>query len=144
MPELIDRGFDRIVADMKALRGVKAGLLESAPAYPDGTSVVDVGVYNEFGTSRIPARPFMRVAMDQGGKELEAFVSHMVDLLIDGRTDPKGVDDSVGNAAADTIRKTIAGFNKPPNAPSTVKVKGRDDPLVDTGHMRDSVDYERL
>lgn len=144
MAELIDKGFDRIIKDIEGLRGVKAGLLENAGAYPDGTSVVDVDVWNEFGTSRVPARPFMRVAVDQGGKELDAFVDHMFGLLVDGRTSAEGMDNSVGNAMADTIKKTIAGFDTPPNAPSTVKMKGRNDPLVDTGHMRDSIDYKRL
>lgn len=145
MPVVVkDLGLNRITQDMKELRGVKVGLLEGAAPYPDGTNVVDVGIYNEYGTSRIPSRPFMRVAADQAEREMHAYTEHMVGLLIDGRTNAKGVDDSVGNAMKDVIQKTITGFNKPPNAPSTVKAKGRNDPLVDTGHMRDSINYERL
>lgn len=35
------------------------------------------------------------------------------------------------------FKRTISAFSDPPNAPSTIKSKGRNDPLVDTGEMLD-------
>lgn len=143
MPKLKDKGFDRIVKQMGELRGVEFGLFSNSGTYPDGTPVVDVGIYNEFGTSRIPARPFMRVAADQGKKSMQQVVDHTIGLMIDGRVTPKAVDDTVGKQWANVVKSTIKHFDTPPNAPSTVAAKGKNDPLVDTGQMMDAIDYRR-
>lgn len=37
------------------------------------------------------------------------------------------------------FKRIIAGWKRPRNRPSTIARKGRNDPLVDTGSMRDSV-----
>jgi len=137
-------GLEKITQDLKRLRGVKVGLLESSGNYPDGTSIVDVGIYNEYGTSRSPARPFMAVTADQAGSEMQAYVSHTIGLMMDGRITPTTVDNNIGRVWADNTKKVIDGFDVPPNAPSTVLKKGKNDPLIDTGRMRNAINWERL
>jgi hypothetical protein len=57
---------DKLVAALRAISEkvskpatLRAGFLENA-TYPDGTPVATVAAANEFGTRRIPARPFFR------------------------------------------------------------------------------------
>ncbi len=40
------------------------------------------------------------------------------------------------------LQQAIIDFKDPPNAPSTIRAKGFDDPLIHTSHMLNSADYE--
>ena len=39
------------------------------------------------------------------------------------------------------MKSVIDEWTTPPNSAATIQRKGKDDPLVDTGKMRDSVEY---
>ena len=56
--KLIDHGFDSIVKQALKLdgKGVKVGIRRGKGSH-DGTDMLDIAVYNHFGTSTIPARP---------------------------------------------------------------------------------------
>ncbi len=75
MPVVLDKdmGYKRIFNDINQLdnRSVKIGLMGGEEV--SGVSVVDYAVYNEFGTSRIPARPFMSTTADQNRDETFKF-----------------------------------------------------------------------
>ncbi len=45
----------------------------------------------------------------------------------------------VGEKMKDQMVQTIVDFSTPANAPTTIKKKGFDDPLIETGHMMRSV-----
>ena len=48
----------------------------------------------------------------------------------------------VGEQMKDDIKKVIGDKSKlAPNAPSTIKRKGHDKPLIDTGLMKSKVDF---
>ena len=47
-----------------------------------------------------------------------------------------------GEAIAGQLRQSIVDTNSPALAESTIRRKGFSKPLVDTGHMLQSVDYE--
>jgi hypothetical protein len=47
----------------------------------------------------------------------------------------------MGTVIKDQIVQSIVSTNSPPNAPSTVRRKGFDKPLIDTGVMQRSVDF---
>ena len=119
--------------------GVKVGFFSTA-RYEDGTPVAAVAAWNEFGTETIPERPFFRNALAesersvgrilQGGLDTKKMV---VDEQLAGR---------VGAHVQGKIRDSITALKEPPNAPSTVRAKGSSDPLMDTGTLRNSVDWE--
>ncbi|KPA87292.1 hypothetical protein PF66_06202 [Pseudomonas asplenii] len=48
----------------------------------------------------------------------------------------------MGERIKGQLQKSIIDLKDPPNRPSTLKQKAGTNPLVDTGHMLDSVDYE--
>jgi hypothetical protein len=47
-----------------------------------------------------------------------------------------------GEAVAGQLRQSIVDTNDPPLAESTIKRKGFDKPLIETGHLFNSVDFE--
>ena len=87
----------------------------------------------------IPARPFMRpaIADNSGG-----WGADLASLLQASGYDAGKALAQMGEVIAGQIRASIIAVTEPPLAPSTVARKGSDKPLVETGHMLNSVDYE--
>ena len=108
--------------------------------YDDGTPVAAVAAWNEFGTETIPERPFFRRAIAKMEEEgLAKVLGKGIDrerLVIDRR-----VADKIGAYAAEQVQQSITDLKEPPNAPETIRRKGSDDPLIDTGRMRRSVTW---
>lgn len=146
MPTVIDKdtGWRRINIDIKELRGrsVKVGLMGNDQV--DGVSVVDYATFNEFGTSRIPPRPFMATTADEGRETITKFTEHLVGRMIDGKVDPETVLRNLGEKYSSMVKMTIRNASSwaVPNAPSTIARKGSSSPLIDTGRMVGAVTYE--
>ena len=133
-------GVGKIVAALQGLDGLegKVGWFESAH-YPDGTPVAYVATIHEFGTGRIPARPFMRPAVADHGREWIDLLGQGAKAAISGGPSPAEVLEAVTLAAAGNVAEKIQAVTSPPLSPVTIKRKGHDKPLVDTGQMVQSV-----
>ena len=141
--------YKKFLAKMAEIAGgVKAGILEGATNRVTGEPIAPYAVYNEFGTSRIPARPFMRtVAKSEPKKWVGTMVGH-----IRGRaTDPAIWKQALGKAGEQMVKdiqNSIQNGSWTPNAPATVRAKARkgkgepDHPLMDTGEMFAAVKFE--
>lgn len=112
----------------------------------DGDSVVDsevdlldVAMFNELGTSQSPSRPFMRDSIDDNQEEIVAFCKAQFGRLCSGAATAQNVMQQLAVFEKGLIQAKIKDGDFAPNAPSTVKKKGSDKPLIDTGHMRQSV-----
>lgn len=104
--------------------------------YPNGLSVAKNAKYQEFGTYNIPPRPFFRNAIKQNQKK-------WVKLYKQGiKQRDSFIVEKVGVIAASDIKSSITKTLMPPNAPATIKKKGSNHPLIDTGFMRQAVDYK--
>ena len=105
--------------------------------YPDGTFVASVANWNEFGTSRIPERPFFRNANKNLSHEVKAIAKKY-------RFINNGLLHAVGELAVANIYKSILGFGVTyaPNSPYTVSLKKSSKPLVDTGRLLNSATYK--
>jgi hypothetical protein len=120
-------------------RGVlRVGFLEKSK-YPDGTPIAQVAFWNEFGTIRSPSRPFFRTTVKQKSPE---WGDRLAKVLPAVGFDGQKALAILGQSARDDIESAIAQWASPPNAPSTIKRKGFDKPLVDKGLMQRAVDYE--
>ena len=116
---------------------LEIGFFESA-RYENGTQVAQVAFFNEFGTLRIPARPFFRNAITKNTKK---WYSTLGGAIKAGR-DPNNALSIVGEQARGDIIKSITELNTPPNAQSTINAKGSTNPLIDSGLLRRSVTYK--
>lgn len=140
-----DLGWNRIVKNLQRLDGteISAGILQSAGSYSKGQSLVDVAIWNEYGTQKIPSRPFIRIASDQNRRKWERLSADCINEILDGsRTRPGYIGKRIGKAMKADIQAVMGDKSKlAPNAPSTIKKKGHDKPLIDTGKLQSSVDY---
>jgi hypothetical protein len=149
---------------------VRVGFLENAK-YADGTPVAMVAAIQEYGAprARIPPRPFFRnMIADKKGEWPKAFAN----LLKANDYDARLTLEQGGAAIAGQLRQSIIDLLAPPLSPVTLMlrkmfgnhpeaIRGRDvaearrrvaagestagvstKPLVWTGHLLASVDYE--
>ena len=106
----------------------------------DGTSLAEIAAYNELGTSTIPARPFMKQSFENHEDELRAACERVNAALASSKSVEQALD-ALGVAIKGLVQTEIVDGGFTENAPSTIKKKGSDKPLIDTGTMRQSVNY---
>ena len=145
MAGVIDRdvGFNRIVRDLQKLDGMEvvAGMLKDSGKASNGASYVDIATWNEYGTRRIPSRPFIRISADTNRQAWAKMAQQCVNDVIDGNS-PTEAARVIGHRMVEDIRKVFGDTSKlKANAPSTIKKKGRNEPLVDSGEMRRRVNF---
>ena len=145
MAGVIDRdlGYNRIMRDLQKLYGMEvvAGMLKDSGKAENGASYVDIATWNEYGTSRIPSRPFIRISADTNKAAWAKLAQQCVNDVIDGDS-PRDAAQVVGHRMVEDIRKVFGDTSKlKANAPSTIAKKGRNEPLVDSGEMRRRVNF---
>lgn len=123
------------LAELEVVVGYQEG-----QAYDDGASLSEVAAYNEFGSSDTPARPFMKQSFEKRERELQAACNQVNISLSNGDTAQHALN-VLGVVAKGMVQEEIGSGDFAPNAPSTVRQKKSDQPLIDTGHMRQSVNY---
>jgi hypothetical protein len=145
------RGGEKLKAHLLALqssmltaRGMRVGFLEGStyPATPgQGTlHVAQVAFWNEFGTSRAPARPFFRgmIRREEGGWGGQ-FADFLRRARFDAATALKALGITIKEELTDSIRTWPAD-----NAPATVALKGFNKGLIASGVMQSATDFEVL
>lgn len=117
---------------------LRAGFLETAK-YPDGTPVAQVAFWNDAGSEVSPPRAFFRQTIAERGK---SWGETLGDSLKATGMDANKAMALTGEVIKDDVVSAIVAFSDPPNAPSTIAKKGFNKPLIDTGVMQRSVDYD--
>ena len=109
--------------------------------YDGNLSVAQVARYNEFGLG-VPARPFMRPSVMERKQDLVNLLHRTYRQALRDNTDTLTALESFGEFVKGLIQERIVQTTTPPNAPSTIKRKGFNAPLRDTGIMLHSVRYQ--
>lgn len=143
---------------IRAFKKQNPKVLVGFPSGSSSQSNIMKAIYNEFGTKGsgkgfstprgggfggpIPERPFMRNAMRANhGKYRAAMKESALPILL-GQTSPVAVLSKLGIMAAVDIQEEITSLSSPPNSPTTIRLKGSSNPLVDTGEMRGAVTWK--
>ena len=148
--KLIDRGFDKIIQHALKLdgKGVKVGIRRGKGSH-DGTDMLDIAVYNHFGTSTIPARPFISDCAEKNAGQIQEAQKRLVYRVYQGSLSADGALAQLGAWYVNVQKGHIAHGSWFPNAESTKKRKKMKrpgdviKPLIDTADMMNSVDWER-
>lgn len=132
----------KYMAALKQLQQVEihVGFQSGESPYEGGADLVDIAAFNEYGTSDIPARPFMRQSWENHEEDLKRVCQQANNIIARGGS----VEEAcrvIGVAGVGLIQQEIVDGSFEPNAPSTIAKKGSARPLIDTGHMRQSVKY---
>lgn len=140
-------GGDKYKAILEKIAKLKLTAQAGIPAgatTTDGKSIPEYAMYNELGTSRIPARPFMRTTANEHQNEwCETLAGALKgEILKDNAKSAMGL---VGEQMKAHIQQTIQKGSFAPNSPRTIankRAKGKrepDHPLIDTGQMLASI-----
>jgi hypothetical protein len=120
---------------------VQVGFNSDSGQYENGATLVEIAAYNEFGTSSSPSRPFMRQSFENHQDGLQKACDRVNNLLSKGGTAERGLNE-LGVYAKGLVQEEIVGGGFEPNAESTIKKKGSAQPLIDSGTMRQSVNFQ--
>lgn len=136
--------LERLQKELKYLQthAVKVGVLGNGSA--NGVSVQDYAIFNEYGTSHIPKRPFFRLSVGtkKAQNEIKEYLNTQIENIISGELTGQGAYDNLGTFVVQKIKKTIMSGNFAPNDAKTIKRKGSSTPLIDTHSLYNSISYE--
>lgn len=113
-----------------------------------GLTILEYSILNEYGTSKIPARPFFREATEFGESKsiISKRIKTEVSNVASGKKTGEQALNALGTFIKGRIQKSLKSGNWTPNAPSTRKRKlkkgGVKPPLIDTGSLIRAIDYE--
>lgn len=111
--------------------------------YEDGTQVAQVAQWNFEGSVTNPPRPAFQqsiLAPIERGQYKKMFDASIARALSRGSFTAEY--NVIGKQLQAILRQSIIDWSTPPNSPRTIAEKGFNDPLIETGLMRDSVDYK--
>lgn len=136
--------LERKLAEMAEKLGegkvLRVGFLENA-TYPDGQQVAMVAAANEFGNpaNNQPPRPFFRSMISDNKDNWPDDIGRIAQATGFDGEQTLGL---MGEHIKGQLQQSIRALMEPPLSPVTIEKKGFDKPLIDTGHMLNSVDYD--
>ncbi|MDR7027257.1 hypothetical protein [Rhizobium rosettiformans] len=137
------------VAGLKSIPPKPAVVEVGFPAGETDSDVLERAFFNNFGTERIPERPFMQGAMRANRSSYRSLMISGAKEIVRAAAageDPKKVMRRVlrklGVKAQGDIQEEITSLQSPPNAPSTIARKKSSNPLIETGELRASVTFK--
>jgi phage gpG-like protein len=148
-----DRGWDRIVREVKAARStsIAVGIQGDAASQRHDESdltTAEIGAIHEHGHAggdgpAIPARSFLRSTVDANEAKYQKLMRGVGDAVIAGKIDVDTGLDLVGEVIVGDVKQAIADGIPPPNAESTIRRKGSATPLLNKGQLRNAITSEK-
>lgn len=144
-----DLGLNNILKEIKKFEGavVKAGILEGSGSV-NGVSIAEYATWNENGVAgkkgkwKIPPRPFIKGWVANNQKQIASTIQRLYGEVASGNITADEALKRLGVFAKSGIQSYIRRGDFVPNAPSTIRKKGSSQPLIDSGAMRNAVNYE--
>lgn len=118
-------------------KGAKWGYLEGEKHRESGEELSKIALVNNFGdpADKIPPRPFMTNARD----EIAGKIPKIVKKRIEGGESLNRIVIRIARDMQTTVKRSFTAYDYEPNAPATVRKKGKDTPLLDTFQLQNSV-----
>ena len=125
---------------------IEVGWVQAGQRHADTKlTVPQLAAVQEYGAvaghgAVIPPRPMLRTTVRKRGKQWIAQAEALSKQVLKGKK--INAEEIFGALVADDVKAMINDSkNWIPNATATVRRKGKNTPLIDTGAMRDAVDY---
>ena len=134
-----------IQAAKKAAKAKGEKFQHTAKTEGQGITIAQIAAINEFGSSdgkHPPSRPFMRLAIDKNRDKTNALVVKLAKMIVDGKMTPLRALGLLGETVKGNMVKIINSGVSPVNKKSTIDRKGSSKPLIDTGQLKNSIDWE--
>lgn len=120
--------------------GYQAGHAKHTDEDGNTADMAEIAMFNELGTSTSPPRPFLRMTVDENKDKINQFVETQTKRIAKGASAEQCMK-QMGAFGVSLVQEKIGNGTFTPNAESTIKAKGSDKPLIDTGQLRQSVHY---
>ncbi len=136
-PERIPNLLKQFNQQANGASKIKVGLPSNSANYPDGTSVIMVGLVHEFGEPDlgIPERSFLRTGIRERRRSYVSFILKLYKKVLSGEMTNQRALNLLGLKAQSDVRQKITDLSEPP-------LEYREgNPLVDTGHLRRQLTY---
>ncbi len=144
--EIQDHGWLKVRRELKKLEAhnVNVGILsdKGSQTVEDGATLAEIAAYNEFGTNDIPERPAHRETFDKTREGFQKRLTGIVGLILEGKITYETGLNRLGIWYTNELKQAIINWSDPPNAESTVRQKGANNPLIDTGRTVNSINHE--
>lgn len=145
-----DLGKARIKKDLRGLNSYAAlvGIPSTAPRPVDretkkplAINMASLALIHERGSAanNIPARPFMKQTRQRAEGRFVRLLRRLYKQVVDGKVHPFDGLSKLGMAYEGEMKNTFTTGSFTPNKPATIKRKGSSRPLIDTGHLRQSI-----
>lgn len=147
-----DLGLNRIIRTLnKDLDGVvvKVGVQAKDKAVRRGKGgsirntdqpLAVIAAIHEFGLGDMPQRSFLRSAYDENLPMIDKMIQRVANGAVFGLGTNAALN-QLGNVVQGMVQRKIVDGPFIPNSPATIKRKKSSKPLIDTGHLRQSIRY---
>src|SRR5690242_16408211 len=119
--KVIDKGWAKLKREigLASERVVAVGVIDGGAPHPSGAgSVGEVATWNHYGTSTIPARPFITRPIDMRRPEIEKLVQRVVAGISSNKISAETGLNLVGTKLRGICVQAINAREYEPNAPS--------------------------
>lgn len=106
------------------------------PPLGSGPSILEVAIWNNFGTESIPRRAFMELAAKNMQPKFKKMMKDAVKRINSGEITLEQVLKLAAQMGEAEVRKAIMEGEWPGNSPETIAAKESETPLMDSGDMR--------
>lgn len=89
----------------------------------------------------IPKRPTIEPTIDENKERISEMFKKTVNKILSNKEDGRADLEKIGLWTVNKIKAKFGSDDLIPNAPSTIAQKGDNNPLIDTGQLRNSITY---
>lgn len=143
----IDKGFEKIKKELETLNNSKLYIyINDKATYENGIKVDFIAMLMEYGSEEFevhfPARPFFSSTFEAHLVHFTALYEKNIAKVIEGKMTANALLHSLGKDVVKKVREMIESGSYAPLSPATIKKKGHNKPLFDTGTLLRSVKYK--
>lgn len=141
-----DNGASTVLANAGVRLRVSVGVIGAKAAgqhdgAPPGTTIAEIAEKHELGLG-VPERSFLRAYVDANEAEIKKDLRAAFQQILRGKFTPKRAAEILGLRHVGGIQQYIADKKVvPPLSPVTIRIKGSDVPLIDTGQLRSAITH---
>ncbi|POY46515.1 hypothetical protein EC523_01520 [Avibacterium paragallinarum] len=139
-----NKGLEKELALMQKMANasVKIGIQSDAGQHEkSGANLVDIAIWNEFGTDKIPSRPFIRQSFTDNQKAVAQYLGRVFSNVAKG-SDLRLEMARLGQWYQNKQENTLRDYPWQPNAKATVKRKKSSKPLIHYRLLSKAIRYQ--
>jgi hypothetical protein len=107
----------------------------------DETTLAQIAQWLHDGTSEIPPRPFLTGVLNSDFPFVRQIIQRIARGVLNGKIESQQGLQLLGQWGRDRVLAAINMGRFERNADSTIRAKGSDTPLIDTGQLKSSITY---